>query len=165
MPKGLLGLVPMALAMASIALASCGQAEPSRQPASAAPSDVQGISGTQSMTMIEMVSGARRWRVRLADSPSSRDFLVQLPLKLTLKDYAGTEKIADLPRKLTREGAPAAITPIKGDVTFYAPWGNLAIFYEDGQHSPGLVHLGRIEGDIAGLSGSAPMEVSIRTLP
>ncbi len=165
MPKGLLGLVPMALAMASIALASCGQAEPSRQTAAAAPSDVQGISGTQSMTMIEMVSGARRWRVGLADSPSSRDFLAQLPLKLTLKDYAGTEKIADLPRKLTRDGAPAAITPVRGDVTFYAPWGNLAIFYNDGHHSPGLVHLGRIEGDIAGLGGSGHLEVSIHKLP
>jgi hypothetical protein len=117
------------------------------------------------MTMIEMVSGERRWRISIADSPPARDFLAQLPLRLTLEDYAGTEKIADLPRKLTREGAPAAITPIKGDVTFYAPWGNLAIFYEDGHHSPGLVRLGQIEGDVAGLSGSGPLEVSIQKLP
>ncbi|WP_277980552.1 cyclophilin-like fold protein [Sphingomonas phyllosphaerae] len=115
--------------------------------------------------MIEIVSGAQRWQVRLANSPSARDFRAQLPLKLTLKDYASTEKVGDLPRKLTPDGAAAAITPVRGDVTFYAPWGNLAIFYKEGHHSPGLVRLGRIEGEITGLSGSGTLEVTIHELP
>ena len=158
-----MGLVPTALAMASVTLAGCGRAEPARQPA-IAPADTRAEGVTQSMTSIEIVSGSRRWQVRLVDSPSTRDFLAQLPLKLSLKDYAGTEKIADLPRKLTREGAPKAITPKKGDVTFYAPWGNLAIFYKDWHHSPGLVPLGRIEGDVAGLDRSGSMEVTVQLL-
>jgi hypothetical protein len=38
----------------------------------------------------------------LNDSPAARDFAALLPLTLTLKDYAATEKISDLPRRLSR---------------------------------------------------------------
>lgn len=157
---GLRGLISAVLPLASVALAGCGRAEPARQPELAL-IETRAKETTRSMTPIEIVSGSHRWQVRLVDSPSARDFLSQLPLKLPLRDYAGTEKIADLPRKLTREGAPAAITPVKGDVTFYAPWGNLAIFYKDGHHSPGLIPLGRIEGDLGDLA-NANSEVLIR---
>lgn len=45
-----------------------------------------------------------------------------LPLTLTLEDYASTEKISDLPKRLSTQGAPAGIDPSVGDVTYYAPW-------------------------------------------
>ncbi|MNU08615.1 hypothetical protein D3C72_2547400 [compost metagenome] len=35
-----------------------------------------------------------------------------------------------------------------GDLTYYAPWGNLAIFYKDFDYSSGLIHLGVIESGI-----------------
>ncbi len=44
--------------------------------------------------------------VRLKDSPTTRNFIRQLPLTLELTDYAATEKIAYLPKKLTSQGAP-----------------------------------------------------------
>jgi len=40
----------------------------------------------------------------LEDTPTARAFLQLLPLELTLEDYSGTEKIADLPKRLTAEG-------------------------------------------------------------
>ena len=64
-----------------------------------------------------------------------------LPLTLTLKDYAGTEKISDLPRKLSTQGAPSGSDPSVGDITLYAPWGNLAIFYRDFGYASGLIIL------------------------
>jgi hypothetical protein len=79
---------------------------------------------------------------------SARDLVALLPLTLELKDYAATEKIADLPRALSTHGAPAAYTPVAGDICFYAPWGNLAIFYGDGEHSEGLVRLGRLDSGL-----------------
>lgn len=114
------------------------------------------------MTIVEIVSGSRSWTAQIDDGPAAHDFLAQLPLALTLKDYGGNEKIADLPRPLTREGAPDAVTPHAGDVTFYAPWGNLAIFYRDGHHSPGLIRLGRLQGDAAEFAGAEPLSVTIR---
>ena len=81
----------------------------------------------------------------LLDNATARDFLSLLPMTLTLEDYASTEKIGYPPRKLSTAGAPAGIDPAVGDITYYAPWGNLAIFYKDFGYSKGLVKLGRID--------------------
>jgi hypothetical protein len=80
----------------------------------------------------------------LDDNESSREFVSLLPLTLTLEDYNGTEKISNLAKKLSTKGAPAGIDPSAGDIAYYAPWGNLAIFYKDFGYSRGLVKLGQI---------------------
>ena len=80
----------------------------------------------------------------LDDSAAARDFATLLPLSLTLEDYAVIERIAYLPRKLVTTGAPAGVKPEAGDINYYAPWGNLAIFYHDFAYSAQLVPLGRI---------------------
>ena len=85
--------------------------------------------------------------VTLEDMATARDFVSLLPLELELEDYASTEKIAFLPRRLTLEGAPAGITPRAGDVCYYVPWGNVTLFYRDFDYSPGLVKLGTLDGD------------------
>jgi hypothetical protein len=83
----------------------------------------------------------------LNDSAAARDFADQLPLTLDLEDFHQTERIADLPRKLDTSGAPDAAVPTVGDLAYYAPWGNLALFYRDGDSaSTGLVILGHIDG-------------------
>lgn len=84
-----------------------------------------------------------------------------LPLSLTLSDYNGTEKIADLPARLSTDGTPDGISPEIGDITYYAPWGNLAIFYRGFPYSRGLVRLGRIEGDIKSLTDESDVRVRI----
>jgi hypothetical protein len=79
------------------------------------------------------------------DNPTARDFIALLPLTLKLEDYAGTEKISQIPRKLSLKDAPSGADPSAGDITYYAPWGNLAIFYKDFQYSSGLIILGKID--------------------
>lgn len=75
----------------------------------------------------------------LEGSASAADFASMLPLSLTLDtDYAATEKIAYLPRTLTTAGAPAGVDPAVADIAYYAPWGNLAIFYRDAGYATGL---------------------------
>ncbi|MBE0598992.1 MAG: hypothetical protein IH614_17190 [Desulfuromonadales bacterium] len=100
----------------------------------------------------------------LADNPTSRDFVSLLPLTLTLEDYAGTEKVSDLPRKLSIEEAPAGADPSIGDIAYYAPWGNLAIFYRDFGYSTGLVILGKIDDGMETLSTPSPLRVTIELL-
>ncbi|WP_329206422.1 cyclophilin-like fold protein [Streptomyces sp. NBC_00683] len=91
----------------------------------------------------------------LNDSPAARDLASLLPLTLDLKDFHGTERIADPPRKLTTENAPVPQAPKTGDLTYYAPWGNLAIFYKDGPSaSSDLLVLGHINADADQLSGA-----------
>jgi hypothetical protein len=97
----------------------------------------------------------------LVAGETAQDFLSLLPLTLTLTDYQQTEKVSDLPRRLTTTGAPEGHDPKVGDITYYAPWGNLAIFYEDFGHSPGLVKLGRITSGLDKLA-RAEGEVAVR---
>jgi hypothetical protein len=92
----------------------------------------------------------------LEKSAAAEDFASLLPLTLTLKDHAATEKVADLPRKLSTQGAPAGFDPGVG------AWGNLAIYYKDFGYSAGLVKLGRIDGSIAALQRPGPLRVTIR---
>jgi hypothetical protein len=100
----------------------------------------------------------------LVDSATSRDFVALLPLTLTLSDYAATEKISDLPRRLSTEGAPAGFDPSVGDIAYYGPWGNLAIFYRDFGYSRGVVQIGSIDSGIDALSGSKPKRVTIERI-
>ena len=100
----------------------------------------------------------------LIDSSTTQDFLSLLPLTLTLEDYAGTEKISDLPRRLSTEGAPAGSDPSVGDIAYYAPWGNLAIYYRDFGYSNGLVILGTIDGDIEALNAPGSVSVTIERI-
>jgi hypothetical protein len=98
-------------------------------------------------------------------SPSASDFLSLLPLDLTLEDYAATEKIAYLPRKLTTSGAPEVTRPQAGDLAYYAPWGNLALFHRGAAPARGLIRLGRLDGDLAPLRRPGPMRLRIERLP
>ncbi|WP_081298542.1 cyclophilin-like fold protein [Gilliamella sp. wkB108] len=82
--------------------------------------------------------------IELFDNSASRQLLKQLPLSLTLSDFAGEEKIAYLPNKLILQDTPKAST-IPSDFTYYAPWGNLAIFYKGYGQAEGVYALGRIK--------------------
>lgn len=98
---------------------------------------------------IQIETRGKTFSVTMENNQASRDFVAMLPMTLILQDYAGTEKISDLPSRLSIQGSPAGITPKAGDLAFYAPWGNLAFFKQDFRYSAGLILLGRL--DQAGL--------------
>ncbi|MCP4561885.1 MAG: MFS transporter [Bosea sp.] len=81
----------------------------------------------------------------LEDNPSARDLFSMLPLDVTIGDYSTNEKIAYLPRKLTEEGSGRFGNEAIGDLCYYAPWGNLAMFYGPYRWSRGLIRLGRLD--------------------
>lgn len=98
----------------------------------------------------------------LDESAAANAFLAQLPMTVKLEDYGSTEKIAWLPTKLRRADSGASMTPRRGDIAYYAPWGNLAIFREDFRHSPGLVKLGRVVEGLKSLDQPGAAMVTIR---
>jgi hypothetical protein len=100
----------------------------------------------------------------LFDNPTARDFAALLPLTLTLEDYASTEKIAYPPRRLSTKDAPDGVDPDAGDIAYYAPWGNIAIFYRDFGYSTGLIKLGRFDTDVDGLSARSPIKATIEAI-
>ncbi|MDB6133849.1 MAG: hypothetical protein JWM59_2092 [Verrucomicrobiales bacterium] len=94
---------------------------------------------------IELKAGGKTVSATMRDSRTAQEFLALLPLTLDLSDYAGAEKISDLPKKLTQEGAPSGSDASAGDIAYYAPWGNLAIFYKNAPYAEGLIIIGRID--------------------
>ena len=100
----------------------------------------------------------------LNDSVAARDFAALLPLSLTLENYAVIERIANLPGKLSVAGAPVGTTPKTGDIAYYAPWGNLAIFVGDDAYARGLVRLGRVDSGLPALQRSGPLKVRIERI-
>jgi hypothetical protein len=100
----------------------------------------------------------------LENNPAARKFADMLPLELNLEDYHATEKIADLPSRLPSEEVPEGIDPDVGDITYFAPWGNLALFYRDFGYSRGLVRLGRIEGSVSVLATEGAIRARIERI-
>jgi hypothetical protein len=112
-----------------------------------------------------LLSGHADWTdASLADNPTSRDFVSLLPITITLEDYAATEKIGYLPRKLSTAAAPAGTEPRTGDVTYYAPWGNLALFHKDFRYSSGLIPLGKIESGLQALKEPGSVTATIELI-
>jgi len=119
--------------------------------------------GTTAMK-IRMTTDGKTVIAVLDDTPTAKDFAALLPLTITLSDYAATEKVGDLPRRLSQDAAPAGLTPAAGDIAYYAPWGNLAIFLRDFRYSPGLIRLGTIETGIDSLKRSGPLHTVIEVI-
>lgn len=126
------------------------------------PLDAQ-LKDEQDHTMnIEFKIGEISVKGQLADNAAARDFFAILPLQLTLKDYAQTEKVSDLPKQLKTSGCPDGHKASVGDITYYAPWGNLAIFTRDFSYASGLVYLGKITSGMEHLQKTGPLSVTIQ---
>jgi len=113
---------------------------------------------------IRIAFAGRTMIAALEDNSSVRDFASMLPLHdLKIDDYAHNEKIAYLPRKLTEAGGGRFSGERPGDVCYYAPWGNLALFYGEYQWSRGLIRLGRIDGSFEPLlaRGKFPLQIDV----
>ncbi len=106
------------------------------------------INGTK--MIVEMSLGGDgdsqvRTIIELEDNPATRDFYAQLPLNLEFSDYVGKEKISNaLPKPLNTSGLNG-YDPQVGDLFYFAPWGNLGIFYAKQPFHSGLVRFGSID--------------------
>lgn len=104
------------------------------------------------VTKIKLLYEDKEILVEMLDNHSVNDFLNLLPLELPFEDYNQSEKITSLPSKLSTENAPSGMTPKTGDFSYYAPWGNLAVYYKDFSYSTGVIQLGTIVEGLDNLS-------------
>lgn len=151
-----------AVTLALIWITALAHAEQAAKPRQSAASHASAVSNQETRSMnIRLTIDGQVLSATLEDSAAARDFAALLPMTLDLEDYAATEKIAQLPRQLSTTGAPAGMTPAIGDITYYAPWGNLAIFYRNFGYSKGLVHLATLDGSAEAFRASEALEVTI----
>ena len=114
---------------------------------------------------IQLANSNEKITASLANNQTARDFYAQLPLTMKLEDYAQSEKIGmDIPNRLATVGSPKGYEGKQGDVTYYAPWGNLAIFYKDSDvgYANGLIYFGHIDSGLETLSKLNGEQVTIQ---
>lgn len=78
---------------------------------------------------------------QLNDSQAVKELYDQLPLSIEVENYSHNEKIFYPPKKLGTSNTPLADAK-NGTLTYYAPWGNVVMFYKDFGTASGLYELG-----------------------
>lgn len=108
--------------------------------AGAAPSDTE---GEPAQTQISVTWGDNQVLYVLNDSPAAADLLNQLPLTLEVEDYSTNEKIFYPPQELDTSNTPTA-SGGDGTLAYYAPWGDVVMFYSDYSENSSLFELGQV---------------------
>ena len=83
-----------------------------------------------------------------------------MPLNIEVKDYSDNEKIFYPPKKLNTADTPVA-NARAGTLAYYAPWGDVVMFFKDFGSASGLYELGNaVSGNenIQGISGTLQIE-------
>ncbi|GAB7036982.1 MULTISPECIES: cyclophilin-like fold protein [Catenuloplanes] len=116
---------------------------------------------------IQITIGDQRLQATIFDSPAGRDLLDQLPLTVEMTDHGAVEKTGPLPAPLSLDGQPDGADPEVGDVGYYAPGNDLVLYYGDQSYHPGIVIIGRLDGDaasrVADMDGTVTATVETRT--
>ncbi|OCX43181.1 hypothetical protein A7X81_08030 [Campylobacter ornithocola] len=96
---------------------------------------------------IKLLFDDKELLIILEENETSKQFYNTLPMELKFSDFAKKEKIAHLPQTLNAKGN-STYKPQVGDLFYYAPWGNIGIFYELQKANDDLVFLGKVQGDL-----------------
>lgn len=104
-------------------------------------------------TAIRLVTGGSTIEAVLWDNPAARSLLDQLPVTLDFSDYGGQEVLAEPPLPLSTAGMPSGESAPAGTIGYYAPADAVVLYYADVGRYPGIVRIGRMEGDLSSLIG------------
>jgi hypothetical protein len=143
------------LTIAGLTVAGCGDngqsgdtrgGTPSTSPP---PSRIDSSTHQEEQMKIQITIGNQRLRATIFDSAAGRDLIAQLPLTIDMVDHGSVEKTGPLPSPLSTAGQPDGADPDVGDVGYYAPGNDLVFYYGDQSYYPGIVIIGRLDGDAA----------------
>ena len=96
----------------------------------------------------------------LNDSPAAQSLLSQLPLTVEVEDFSTNEKVFYPPQELDTSDTPLAEGGA-GTLAYYAPWGDVVLFYDSFSANGSLFELGEaVSGveNIGQMSGTITVE-------
>jgi hypothetical protein len=99
----------------------------------------------------------------VADNATARDFVSVLPLKVSMKDLFGREKYANLPKALSEKG-PRTTSYEVGDIAYWSPAHDVAIYYKQGGESipsPGIIPIAKIDAGAEAFNVPGSLKVMI----
>ena len=118
--------------------------------------------GTQNMKINITVSG-KTLTATVMDNPTAKDFVSLLPLTMSMEDLFKREKFGHLQKALSEKG-PRKNTYEVGDIAYWSPARDLAIYYhQDGESipAPGIILIARINGGMEAFNVPGSVKVSI----
>lgn len=98
--------------------------------------------GSKTTMKIRVKSNGKTTVFELNNSSAARDLYAQLPMTIKVENYSNDEKIFYPPKKLNTSDTPKADARV-GTLAYYAPWGDVVMFYGDFGSAAGLYELGR----------------------
>ncbi len=117
--------------------------------------------GEKATMQINMIANGNTIVFQLNDSQAAKDLYAQLPLSIDVENYSNNEKIFYPPKKLGTSNTPLVKAAQAGTLAYYAPWGDVVLFYGSFGSASGLYELGRaVQGTehIKALSGLMQIE-------
>ena len=112
---------------------------------------------------IDFVIDNKSFTAELNGNDAAKSFASQLPITVEFENFGSLERIATPPKSLSLGSAPQECDPVRGTISYYIPWGNLAIFKDQFRHSPDLVPLGTMsEEALRAVETSGKKPVTIR---
>jgi hypothetical protein len=92
----------------------------------------------QAAMTIRVKANGKTVVVELNDSTAAKTLYDQLPLSIAVENFGGNEKIFYPPEKLDTANTPLAESCKVGTLAYYAPWGDVVMFYGSFGSASGL---------------------------
>lgn len=111
-------------------------------------------------SQISVTCGDMQVVYALNDSPAAQGLLSQLPLTVVVEDFSTNEKVFYPPQELDTSDTPLAEGGA-GTLAYYAPWGDVVLFYDSFSANGSLYELGEaVSGaeDISQMTGTITVE-------
>ncbi len=105
---------------------------------------VSQIYAKENSMKISVTSNSNTIVYELNDSDAAKELYAQLPLTIEVENYSHDEKIFYPPKKLSSNNTPLAKNAKAGTLAYYAPWGDVVMFYKDFGSASGLYELGSV---------------------
>lgn len=96
----------------------------------------------QTVMKITVETNGKTTVFELNDSQAAKELYAQLPLTVKVEDFGGNEKIFYPPQKLKTTSTPLVAGAQAGTLAYYAPWGDVVMFYKKFGSASGLYELG-----------------------
>jgi len=90
---------------------------------------------------VRVTANGKTTSFELNNSQAAKDLYAQPPLSVMVENYSDNEKIFYPPKKLNISNTPQADAKA-GTLAYYAPWGDVVMFYGDFGSANGLYELG-----------------------
>lgn len=113
----------------------------------------------QAVMKIRVEANGQSALFELNSSSAAKALYAQLPVNLDVEDFGGNEKIFYPPQKLRIADTPLVVKAKAGTLAYYAPWGDVVMFYKKFGSAAGLYELGQV---ISGKEHIQMMSGSIR---